>query len=115
MIVLATVDDTILTDAKELVELTQGFQDCVRPESQRTRGTPESRLCSLIGAFLRGLVNKPYRETTFTVYKADDPTESNQPFLLVVRTRRIVTHRRVIRSSERTSCEYRWILGVSSI
>src|SRR2546423_1129620 len=54
------------------------------------------------------------REAPFAVDEADGPLVSTWPFLLVVRTARVVTHRRF---TVRRWCdnEYRRILGFSSI
>ena len=55
------------------------------------------------------------RETAFTVDEADDPLLESWPFLLIVRTGRILT---VHGKTVETGCdmnEYRRILGVSSI
>ena len=54
-------------------------------------------------------------ETAFTVDEADDPLLESWPFLLIVRTGRIVTAHVDILLKAYDTNEYRRILGVSSI
>jgi hypothetical protein len=65
---------------------------------------------------LRGVVPKERNtEATFAVDKADDPLRETWPFLLIVRTERIITLHVPTETDGCDASEYRRILGVSSI
>ena len=65
---------------------------------------------------LRGVVPKERNtEATFAVDEADDPLRETWPFLLIVRTERIITLHAPTETDGCDASEYRRILGVSSI
>jgi hypothetical protein len=60
----------------------------------RNRELVRDLAASLVASAVRSvwLPNEPDREASFSVYKTDHPaTELDQPFLLVFRTRHVVT------------------------
>ena len=89
MVVGSSIDDD-LSNAEELFELAETVDAaCALRHRELMRDLPAGSVANSRPA--AGLADEPNREASFSVYKTNNPAKSDQPFLLIFRTRHIVT------------------------
>jgi hypothetical protein len=91
------------SNSEEFAELVQGVQTpgALNHNKRMTHLPPGSIADSVVAA---GLTSQADGKTTFAINETEQPPDRDQSFLLIVRTRRIVTH-----AYEQVYGEYRWI------
>ena len=105
--VVMTVEPTDLTASEVLLQQEKSLHAPLRLDDR------ESRL-DLPADPTRSIAEDRCAEASFAVDEADDPLRETWPFLLIVRTGRIVTFHATTLQRGCNTDEYRRILGVSS-
>src|SRR5262249_3304014 len=89
-VVVRAVVDQHLANTEQLAQL---VKTCDASCALRHRELVSHLIPGRVAAAIRAasLAHEADREAAFSVYKTNDPTNSDQSFLLIVRTRQIVT------------------------